>query len=150
MSDTSVSIDQSADFVRLPKLELNKVGDVAQHYISKVKEVHQKDPFTKIPKYWAPKYAGKTRPVGQNEIPAGKEHEYRPVMDIVLELDDAFSQYCTADLLKKLKAAAAEVGNSIDVGALVAIRLDELIPTQGQPRKIFSVKYAAPVSGVSL
>jgi len=145
------SVSLGGQFEKLPKIELTKVGDFVDHYISAVKEVQQKDPVSKIAKFWAPKYMGKNRPVGQDEMVPGKESEYRPVMDIVLELDEKFSAYCTGDLLKKLKAAAGEVGNSIDVGARVGIRLDDLIQGPvGSPKKIHTVKYVPPVPSVKL
>jgi len=144
-----------SDFVRLPKGELNKVGDVVQGVISKVAQVQQKDMKTKELKWWAPKILGFKTPVGSDEYRKAAPHlqaEFRPVMDLILELDNAVSVYCGNDLRQKVTDAVREAANGvIKVGGQIGIRLDELRPSDfGSPKKIHSVKYVPPADSVTL
>jgi hypothetical protein len=144
-----------SNYVKLPKGELNKVGDVVQGVITSVKQIQQTDINTKQPKWWAPKVMGFTKPVGSDEYLKAAPHlqaEFRPVMDLILELDNAVSVYAANDLLSKIKKATQEVADGvIAVGGQIGIRLDELVPSgKGNPRKVHSVKYVPPVSTVKL
>lgn len=143
---TPEGISFGADFVKLPKGKLEVEGDIVQGTITAAKQVQQKDVKSKELKFWAPKGVGDGRPVGLSKIPAGQSHLYRPVMDIVIELDNAVSVYMSADLLKKTEQAVKDAGETmLRVGAQIGIKLIELRDTGAPSKKKFhEVKYVAP------
>jgi hypothetical protein len=131
------------DGPKLPIAKFEKEGDVHQGVITGLKEVQEKDFKTKQLKFWPPQGGA---PVLANTIADHLFHLYKPVMQLVVELDNEKAVFMNGKMLPELRKALKAIGRSApEVGGTVGVQLSKLEENDtANPTKIFQVKYVPP------
>jgi hypothetical protein len=133
---------------KLPIAKFEKEGDLHQGTITKLSEVQEKsfvpgNPGAGQLKFWPPQGGA---PVLFNSINQAIMHLYKPVMQLVVELDNEKVVFAGGKILKELRAALKAVGKTApELGAQIGFKLHKLEENgTANPTKNYQVKYVPP------
>jgi hypothetical protein len=142
MSDQSSIFGDSGP--KLPSAKLKDDGDIVQGVVTRVGTVQQKEfikgkPGAGQKLFWVPG-EDRPRPVTQADAPMLSTGLIKPVMQLVIDVNEQQTVWAANRLLKKIVSTVKAAGGSeVEVGAKIGIRVSRV-----NSETEYDVKYVRP------